>query len=77
MTIVFEGKEYEINQSKSFEELVDQIKKLNLQDLFEDGSLRWNVSFMHDGVFNSQQELMKIDIGSIRKLNIILQLAGG
>lgn len=77
MTIVFEGKEYEINQSKSFEELVDQIKKLNLQDLFEDGSLRWNVSFMHDGVFNSQQELMKIDIGSIQKLNIILQLAGG
>lgn len=77
LVLKYEGKNYQVGNVENVGELEVAMGKAHLGELLKNGHLKWNVSFFHDGKFESVEQLGKDNLQSIKSLNIILQLAGG
>lgn len=77
MVLKYEGKNYQVGNVENLGELEAAMSAVHLGELLKNGHFKWNVSFFHDGKFQSVEQLGKDNLQSIESLNIILQLAGG
>lgn len=77
MRFCYDGNTYHLKNVNSVNDLVKKIESLKLDDLIEDGYLKWNISFLIDNTFYDVKGLQAINFKTCKSITAILQLAGG